>query len=101
MQISNDGGLSGLTITIRCETNEERAAILAVLDLLPMDRACLKYLVECDGAAPLIPAKLFSGKIPPGYPSMTELGLIEDREETIFITDLGRAAVALSSEERS
>lgn len=65
--------------------------------LLPMDIACLEYLVEYgdDGSVPTkaIPAKLFRGEIPAGMPSLVDLGLIEHRRDRTSITLHGRMAI--------
>lgn len=68
---------------------------------LPMDIRCLRYLDECGGSAPrvAIPLKLFSGEMPDGHPNMVDLGLIEHDGEITKITQAGRDALALASEQ--
>lgn len=66
------------------------------MNLLPMDYALFKYLVESGGSAPsiAIPAKLFDGEIPDDAPNLVECGLIEHVGEITFITDAGRLALS-------
>lgn len=66
------------------------------MNLLPMDYALLRWLVEFDGSAPLlaIPAKLFKGDIPDDAPNLVESGLIEHRGDRVCITPAGRLALA-------
>jgi len=65
--------------------------------LIPMDYACLDYLVEHgdDGSAPTIaiPCRLFRGDIPDGMPDLVELGLIKHAGKRTAITESGRAAL--------
>jgi hypothetical protein len=64
------------------------------MTLLPMDFACLEYLVEHgdNGSMPTIaiPIRLFRGEIPVGVPDLVELGLIEHTADRTAITLLGR-----------
>jgi hypothetical protein len=64
-------------------------------NLLSMDRAWLRYLMEHVGIAPTIaiPARLFRGEIPEGSPSLVELGLIEHVSDRTAITLAGRRAI--------
>lgn len=72
-------------------------------NLLPMDYACLGYLIEHgdNGSAPTIaiPARLFRGEIPEGTLNLVDLGLIKHRGDRTAITDAGRALV--SSQDRA
>lgn len=71
------------------------------MNLLPMDYACLEYLVEHgdDGSMPTIaiPNRLFRGEIPQGSPNLVALGLIKHKADRTSITLAGRAAVARPS----
>jgi hypothetical protein len=68
----------------------------ATIDLLPMDYALLAYLIEHGGDVPAasIPAKIFRGEIPEGFPNLIDLGVIEHKGELTCITDAGRRALA-------
>lgn len=69
-----------------------------MIALLPMDYACLGWLIEHGdgGSMPTIaiPARLFRGEIPEGMPNLVDLGLIEHRRDRTTITLLGHMAVA-------
>lgn len=66
------------------------------MNLLPMDYALLRHLVEFDGAVPSIsiPSKLFAGEIPDGTPNLIECGVIEHRGDLVAITPAGRLALS-------
>lgn len=68
--------------------------------LLPMDIACLGYLVEHGecGSMPTIAIsiKLFQGEIPAGTPNLVDLGLIRHAGDKTKITAAGRLALAES-----
>lgn len=61
--------------------------------LLPMDWACLSYMLDCDRPVDLeaIPSKLFDGEIPEGHPDLVDLGFVEHVGNGVQITDAGRA----------
>lgn len=65
--------------------------------LLPMDYACLQYLIDHGdgGSMPTvaIPSRLFAGEIPQCTPSLVALGLIEHRGGWTTITPTGRRAL--------
>lgn len=67
------------------------------MTLLPMDYACLEYLVEHgdNGSAPTIaiPSRMFSGEIPKDLPNLVDLGLIQHTRDRTAITLLGRMAL--------
>jgi hypothetical protein len=67
-------------------------------NLLPMDRAWLRYLMERVGIAPTIaiPARLFRGEIPEGSSSLVELGLIEHVSDRTAITLADRRAIEVA-----
>lgn len=65
--------------------------IIAMPELLPMDRGILAYLAEHGPcASEAIPLRLFRGEIPDGAPDLVDLGLIEHLGGVIAITALGR-----------
>jgi hypothetical protein len=61
-------------------------------DLIPMDAACLSFLLEQGGSfvTIAIPARMFTGEIPEGYPDLVDMGLIEHVGEITSLTSKGR-----------
>lgn len=70
------------------------------MNILPMDYACLRYLMEY-GTVPTvaIPSRIFAGDIPTGLRSLVELGLIEHDGDSTRITAAGRTAVTYAERE--
>lgn len=67
------------------------------ITLIPMDQACLSFLLEQGGSfvTSAIPARMFKGEIPEGLPDLVDMGLIEHVGDITSVTVKGRKIAAM------